>query len=123
MTKASQKILLVEDDQLVANMILHVFESMDLFSDHASDIWHALELVSAQSYDLIIMDIHLGQDDGLTLAEQIKDLDPRAVFITMSGIDPQSVESRISALPTFYHFVKPFGIEEFTTVVRCAVYQ
>lgn len=118
MLNESYRILLVEDDHYVAQLMISIFDYMDLFVDHATSTEKALSYFETHNYNLAIFDIHLGTDNGLDLAEKMKMERPDLEIITMTGDNPKSVEKRVRELRVLYHFVKPFEFKELTTVIR-----
>ncbi len=112
------RILLVEDDLKVARMMLSIMEHFNVHADHVSNNKKATHLASQQEYDLAIVDIHLGRDSGLELIDNLKKGHPNFEFITMTGDNPKSVETRVREFGVLYHLVKPFSINELTSVLR-----
>lgn len=66
------KILLVEDEKKVANLIKKGFEEEGLSVDVAEDGNKALDFISSTDYDLIILDIMLPGKDGYEVLKEIK---------------------------------------------------
>src|SRR5579863_851797 len=68
----SMQVLIVEDEGKIAN-ILRKGLLMDLYNvDIASDGEEALEKVSYNSYDFIILDVMLPKIDGLIVCREIR---------------------------------------------------
>ena len=87
------KILLVDDDtgslrgmQLALLMMKHV-------CDAYSDPVEAAKSYAGQHYDLIITDIYMPVLDGFAMAERIRDGDPTAKIIFISGYPTEWVEN------------------------------
>ncbi len=116
--KPQFRILLIEDNENVAQMMLSVFGWMGQISDHAVDIETAHNSLQHQRYDLVFVDVQLGHDDGLDFIESFKHQQPDIDFISMTGDNTKIVETRVRELRVLYHLVKPFDISELTTVLR-----
>ncbi|MFK7952974.1 MAG: response regulator [Ekhidna sp.] len=73
------KILTVEDNEINAKLMDHMLKDLDFEYEHivAEDADRALELTSADTFDLILMDINLGhgQMDGSEVMQVLKNKD------------------------------------------------
>jgi CheY-like chemotaxis protein len=58
------RILLVDDDQLIANALAHVLRSTGYHADVAGDGLQALQKVVSAEYDLIVCDVRMPAMDG-----------------------------------------------------------
>nr|WP_320114220.1 PAS domain S-box protein [uncultured Desulfuromonas sp.] len=68
-----RSVLLVEDDEATATLMKVRLQELQLCVDRVSDGFAAIERCLNQSYDLVLMDYHMPQMDGLTATEQIRD--------------------------------------------------
>lgn len=105
-------LLLVEDDIDLRNE-LFVF-MQDLFShidvtDNAKD---AFELYKKKSYDLVLSDIKLPNENGLFLVKQIKNINPTQIVIVMSAYKETEYFIKSIELGLFSFLVKPFSSQE-----------
>ncbi|HIK26573.1 MAG: response regulator [Oscillatoriaceae bacterium SKW80] len=66
------KILLVEDDEAIARMLLNVLAEQHHTLDVASDGQKGWELAEAFTYDLIVLDVVLPHLDGITLCRRLR---------------------------------------------------
>jgi len=67
-----RRVLLVEDDDATATLIKVRLQEFHLCVDRVSDGLAAVERCLKRSYDLVLMDYHMPQMDGLTATEQIR---------------------------------------------------
>jgi len=87
-----QRILLVDDEQLIASALAHVLRSAGYHIDVAYNGQEALERVSGVHYDLIICDVKMPVMDGEAFYLQLRSSHPsvskRVVFCTAYADDP-----------------------------------
>lgn len=66
------RILLVEDDELVAEALVKDLTNQNYAVDVAADGQAGWELVDAFTYDLILLDVNLPKLDGITLCRRLR---------------------------------------------------
>jgi two-component system, OmpR family, response regulator len=106
------KILLVEDDQNLGDVLRDYLELQDYDVVRAMDGTEGLELFRLQKFDLLILDVMMPKMDGFTLAGHIRETDKQVpvIFLTARG---QS-DDRISGFKAGCddYITKPFSSEE-----------
>jgi DNA-binding response OmpR family regulator len=80
-TADSKKILVIEDDALIAEALMDLLGSEGYQVWHASDAARAEELLEASRPDLIILDIVLPDTDGLVLCSELRARWPAPVVL------------------------------------------
>jgi CheY-like chemotaxis protein len=102
------KILVVDDEPDIIEVILDVFEMYGFEMDSATSGNKAFELTKKKKYDVIISDIRMPDGDGVGLLKKLRDSsfeDPKVLFI--SGFTDYSLEQLYSfGIDGF--FAKPF---------------
>lgn len=73
MTSTSGNILIVEDNQDIAEMMYAFFEKRDYTMDYASSGATALNLLSDNEYDVIVLDLMLPDIDGIDVCKRARD--------------------------------------------------
>ncbi len=66
-----KKILIVEDDALLSEMLAGKFATEKTMVDHAADGEQALTMLKGKKYDLVLLDILLPKVDGFTILENL----------------------------------------------------
>lgn len=90
------RILLVDDEAGLREAIADSLRMRGHWVREAGDVPGALAVFEGERFDVLVTDIRLGRDDGLSLARSIRDRDPAigVVFITGYG----SLELAIGAM-------------------------
>jgi len=112
-------ILIVEDEQAIANLIYVNLSDEGYRCTCAFDGKQGADLIEKESYDLILLDIMLPEIDGYELLEYIKPLGTPVIFITAKD----AVGDRIKGLKLGAddYLVKPFQIGELSARVEAVL--
>ncbi len=104
------KVLIVEDEKPISDLIKMNLTAADYVCESADNGMRAADLIEANSYDLILLDVMLPEVNGYELMEYIRPLEIPVIFITAKG----SVEERVKGLRLGAddYLVKPFEIVE-----------
>lgn len=112
------RILIVEDDQRLARLVVRVLEEEHMQADSAADGDIGLELALRGVYDVAIIDWMLPGRDGPSLCRAIRAarLPTAVLLLTARG----QVEDRVAGLDSGAddYLVKPFAFEELLARVR-----
>ena len=112
------KILLVEDDKDMANMIKVGLDSLTHMVDIASDGAEGAFLAKNYEYDAIVLDYSLPKKNGLTVCKEVRAAGKRTPIIFLSATE--DVEMKIAALNEGAddYLTKPFSSEELYARLR-----
>ncbi|HCJ67411.1 MAG TPA: hypothetical protein DHV62_08855 [Elusimicrobia bacterium] len=100
-----KKILVIDDDLNIQEMLESVLSELGYEVDVASDGGQALQRVNQDKPDLIIMDIRLPDIDGISLCREIRQLKETSKI-------PIFMLTALSDLTT-YHDAKLFGAVDY----------
>ena len=116
-------LLLVDDDLHVLESMADWLRSQGLEIDTATGVAEALEKVTAKSYDLLLTDIRLGEEDGYDLLEQSLRRRPETQVVMMTGYG--TADSAIDAIRAgaFDYLTKPLIDEELLMAIERALSQ
>ncbi|KPH62930.1 chemotaxis protein CheY [Pseudoalteromonas porphyrae] len=81
-----EKILIVEDDRAIGQLIITQLEPLNLHIEHVESAELALKKIAKQPYGLILLDINLPQMDGLSLCRKIKEHYPTTSVILLTAL-------------------------------------
>lgn len=104
------KILIVEDEKPISNLIRMSLKGAGYSCDQAFDGNEALDKVDEMVYDLILLDIMLPEVDGFELMEYIKPLGIPVIFLTAKD----ALDDRVKGLKMGAedYIIKPFEVAE-----------
>lgn len=104
------KILIVEDEEPISNLIKINLQDAGYRCQIANDGLEATKKIDSSSYDLILLDIMLPEIDGYTLLEYIKQFSIPVIFITAKSTTMDKVMGL--KLGAEDYITKPFEIIE-----------
>ncbi|MDE7275069.1 MAG: response regulator transcription factor [Lachnospiraceae bacterium] len=105
-----QKILIVEDEEAIANLIKINLEAEGYRCTCAYDGRSGADYIEGEVFDLILLDIMLPEIDGYELLEYIKPMGTPVIFLTAKS----ALNDRIKGLKRGAddYIVKPFQVGE-----------
>ena len=106
------RILLIEDDQSVADFIIKGLTENNHVVDHQSDGKDGLFFATTENYDVMIIDRMLPGIDGLTIIRTLRASNIKTPVIILSAL--ADVEQRVEGLQSGAddYLVKPFAFSE-----------
>jgi len=118
MASKKPKILVVDDDKSICNLMRSVLEMEGYEHRIAMSGEEARRLIGLDRYDILISDIYLGDDSGLNLLAHMKQSNPIAEVIIMTAHG--SVETAVNAVRNgaFDYVSKPFAVDDILEVLR-----
>lgn len=111
-----KKILIVEDDKAINNLIEINLKIAEFLPFKAFDGNEALKLISRQKFDLILLDVMIPHIDGFELAELINDYKIPIIFLTAKN----SINDKLKGfnLNCYDYVVKPFDMIELMARIK-----
>lgn len=115
------KILIVDDEQNILDVLRLVLSSERHKIDTSLDGFTAIEKVKKEKFDLVLLDIKMPKMDGLEVLEKIMEIDKRIIVIMISGHG--TFETAVEATKRgAYNFIqKPPDLEELKLTIRNAL--
>lgn len=112
------RILIIEDDQRVAELIKRGLTEQEFNCDVAYDGLLGLKMILHNEYDLVITDIILPKMDGLDLSREIRSLKPDIpiIMLTALGTTDDKIEGFDAGADDY--MVKPFEMRELIVRIR-----
>ncbi|MCX7986370.1 MAG: response regulator transcription factor [Bacteroidales bacterium] len=110
--KSAAKILLVEDDKNLGEVIRDLLTDVGYAVDWAENGQQAISLWGKVLYDLILLDVMLPVKDGFTVAEEIRKKSDKVpiIFITAKAMREDKVRGFLIGADDY--LTKPFSTEE-----------
>jgi DNA-binding response OmpR family regulator len=115
----SHKVLLVDDDDAVRDMMTLTLEHKGFDVVAATNVTEALKLITTKSFDVLITDLHMpNPSDGFAVITAMRHLQPKALTLLVSGYP--DVKSAMDAilLEADEVIVKPFETTTLANLVR-----
>jgi len=110
-------ILVVDDEKLIVKGIKFSLEQDGMMVDAAYDGEEALELVRANNYDLVILDVMLPKIDGTSVCQQIREFSPvPVVMVTAKDADMDKIMGLEFGADDY--ITKPFNILELKARIK-----
>lgn len=115
------KLLIVDDELLIRDLLYDFFKSRDYEIAVAESGQVALAQMEDSHFDTIILDLKMPDIDGLELAAKIRATDDDVPIIFMTGYP--SMETAIEALRKRAddYFIKPFNLKQMNRAVESAL--
>ena len=109
---AAPRLLIVEDEQPLAQAMARTLRSRGFEADIALTGAEARERFTATEYALILMDIRLPDESGYGLLGELRRLRPRTAVVMISGVDDPELGKAAVEHGAYGYFVKPVGATE-----------
>jgi DNA-binding NtrC family response regulator len=121
MKKPVHKILIVDDDAEVLEVIADVLRDGGYVVNTAPGGAKAIKAVDAEFYDLVVTDLKMPKVDGMKVLKHIVDQSPDTMCIILTGYG--SIESAVEAIKAgaFHYITKPVKSNEILMVVEKAL--
>ena len=112
------RLLVVEDNDRLSDLLRKGLGEIGFATDIASTATDAVDLIETERYDVVILDLGLPDEDGLTVLRAMRRRGVRTpvMIVTARG----RVSDRVEGLQTGAddYMVKPFALEELTARVQ-----
>jgi len=120
----AKTILLVEDDFLNRRMSRKILAEKGYRILEAKNARETLEIIKKESINLLILDIHLGEEeqDGISLGQQIRDK-YGLPFIYLTAYESTDIIDRAIATTPCSYLTKPFKGSDLIASVEIAIRQ
>src|SRR5882672_2862956 len=121
MSAEAGHIIVVDDDSTLRQMVIRYLEDHDVSTRAASSKDELKRHLEGAEPSLIILDLRLGQDDGLDLLREIRSCSDVPVIIT-TGHRPDEIDRIVGLeLGADDYIVKPFSLRELLARIRAVL--
>jgi len=116
-----QTLLVIDDEASIRYSLQEVLESDELHVRSAEHASEGLAIVREEAPDVILLDIRLGNQSGLDLFAELREIDPKilVIFITGQGNADTAIEAMKRG--AFDYLVKPLDLDQLKRVVEQAL--
>lgn len=112
------RILLIEDDQVVLDMLLDTLRFAGYTPMGTVDAREALALLATETFDLVVTDVVMPWVDGLHVLEKTRERNPGAAILMISAFGTDQVVRDSFARGAAGFLAKPFELAAFIAAVR-----
>jgi two-component system OmpR family response regulator len=121
MTVPDMRLLIVEDDPVLADGLVRSLRSSDYAVDSATDGGEADHILSTNTYDLVILDLGLPRLDGYEVLRRLRRRGSRTPVLILTALD--ALEDRVKGLDLGAddYLTKPFDLPELEARVRALI--
>ena len=104
-------ILIIDDDQSILDFFKRLLKDKLYEVDAFSSPGPALEKLKTNDFDLVFLDIFLGETNGIELFSRIREIKPKAQVVFITG-NFDKIKDRINGLDVRGCLFKPFEIDK-----------
>ena len=115
------RILVVDDEIAIRELVARKLTSWGDECATAADVTMAQEMIARSDFDLILLDILLPDGSGLELLNQLRERHPDVAVVMMTGVLDSNTAVTAMQLGAFDYLVKPFDLNELVTCVDPAL--
>jgi DNA-binding NtrC family response regulator len=115
-----EKLLIVEDDTALRNMVVDLLELEGYAVDAVSSTGEAIERLGAQSYPIVISDIYIDNRTGLDVLQAAREKDPKCSVILMTARGTMETVMAATRGGAFDYIAKPFEMVHMLETVKRA---
>ncbi len=115
------KILVVDDDADIRRAFRRNLESGELAVVEAASGTEAIRQVAAERPDLVVMDIRMGETNGLDTLRKLHELDPKLLIIMMTAYGTTQTAIEAMKLGAYDYVLKPLDVPKLKTLVAQAL--
>ncbi|WP_087941964.1 sporulation initiation phosphotransferase Spo0F [Bacillus atrophaeus] len=114
----NEKILIVDDQYGIRILLNEVFNKEGYQTFQAANGLQALDIVTKERPDLVLLDMKIPGMDGIEILKRMKVIDESIRVIIMTAYGELDMIQESKDLGPLTHFAKPFDIDEIRDAVK-----
>jgi DNA-binding response OmpR family regulator len=112
------RILIVEDDQTFRETVLEILRDVGYKVKGARTLRKATKRLKKHQFDLVLTDLHIGDDSGFQVIQVALDKRPNAKIVLMSSlVDPEIIQQGLESGAAKF-IAKPFRVKELLETIE-----
>jgi len=112
------KILVIDDEQIVCESCRRILSGENYNVDTLTNPQEAYHQTLKNDYDLVLLDLRIGDTDGLDLLADIRKTKPDIPVMVITGYPCNESKKQSNALGVLYYILKPFHPKEIIGPVK-----
>jgi DNA-binding NtrC family response regulator len=115
------RILIVDDDEVVRRSYLRSLESISRDVQAASDGEQALQTMEQNPCDVVLLDLRMPGQDGLSVLRTIKQKWPESEVVIITGYPTVASVKEAVRLGAYDYVAKPVGPQDVINIADAAI--
>ncbi|GAB4293567.1 MAG: hypothetical protein Kow0090_07940 [Myxococcota bacterium] len=112
------RILIIDDDESICEYLQTLLVKDGYKASAVQDPMKGLELLKRDHFHLLILDLMMPQIDGISLLEQIRQIDLDIAVIVFTGYPSVDTAVKSLKLNVVDYLQKPLGVSEFRSTIK-----
>jgi len=121
MKRHKGKILIVEDEKSMREILKILLEEEDYIVSTAAEGLEGLASIEKDIFDLVITDMKMPGADGFEVLRKVKEISPETMVIMITAFGTTETAIQAMKLGAYDYIHKPFNIEEIRLIVRKSI--
>lgn len=113
----SVKVLVVEDEEAVAMTLNAILTDDGYQVEEALTAAAALRLIESSSFDVALLDLRVGADDGLAILRRLKQVAPETVALILTGYGSLDTAIQAMRMGASDYLLKPCDVVELKSAI------
>jgi excisionase family DNA binding protein len=115
------RVLVVDDEQIVRDLLLVTLASAAYEVESAPDGARAIQMLRAAPFDLLITDVRMPGVDGLAVVREARRQSSTMAIVIITGASSEAIAIEAINLGVNGYLTKPFGVERVLAVAARAL--
>jgi len=121
MSGSKSKILLLEDDEVLAETLCELLESEGYEITHVTTGEMALDVTFERSYDLLLLDVNVPKINGFELLKSLRDAEDTTPAIFITSLNDIASLSKGFEVGADDYIKKPFDFDELLVRIKALI--
>ena len=118
LTVNGKSVLVVDDDRAILRTFTRILQRAGFLTETADNGKDALAKIQARNYDIALIDVILGDSNGLDLLPRIEETSPKTVKIIMTGADSSEKRGEACKNGADAYLTKPVNPEMLLSIFQ-----
>ena len=114
------RILVVDDDPILATLLEEICQRADITATIARDLATATDLILRETYEMVFLDVRLPDGNGHEFLDRLMALPERPIVVMITGAG--TIESAVACMRAgaFDYVLKPFSVSRIEVLLKKA---